>query len=153
MMNKCKFAFDQQDPLCQNCNGIKFKLGEEEFDSIECVDFQPETSNEEESTEKVESETTDEGLHALAQVSQESLDTVNAVHITELKTTKPYTVKTITYRSSTTVKAPSGDYYKFEACEEWQLEPGADVQAIREQLWNKLNSEVDKQVDDVLTEG
>lgn len=58
-------------------------------------------------------------------------------------------VTSLRYTSSATVK--KGDnYYKFSAEEEWNLELyNGDVQDVREQLWAKLNGEVDSQIEDL----
>lgn len=58
------------------------------------------------------------------------------------------------YMSGCTIQ--KGDtYYKFTAEEEWAVDPMVvktpeQVDEVREKLWAKVNSEVDKQVDDVL---
>ena len=58
-------------------------------------------------------------------------------------------VKSLRYASSATVK--KGDnYYKFSAEEEWDLELyDGDIQDARDQLWAKLNGEVDSQIEDL----
>ena len=64
-------------------------------------------------------------------------------------TTNGIQVTSLRYTSSATVK--KGDnYYKFTAEEEWNTSLyNGDIQDIREQLWAKLNSEVDKQIEDL----
>lgn len=58
-------------------------------------------------------------------------------------------IKSLRYVSSATVK--KGDnYYKFSAEEEWDLELyDGDIQDARDQLWAKLNGEVDSQIEDL----
>lgn len=63
-------------------------------------------------------------------------------------------VTSIRYMSGCTVQK-NDTYYKFTAEEEWAIDPMVintpeSVQEVREKLWAKVNSEVDKQVDDVL---
>lgn len=71
-------------------------------------------------------------------IKEDIISTDNGVQVTALR-----------YTSSATVK--KGDnYYKFTAEEEWSTALySGDVQDVREQLWAKLNSEVDKQIEDL----
>lgn len=64
--------------------------------------------------------------------------TPTGIHITALR-----------YTSGATIK--KGDnYFKFIAEEEWDVSLAhADIQDIREQLWAKLNSEVDAQIEEL----
>lgn len=60
----------------------------------------------------------------------------------------------IRYMSGCTIQK-NDTYYKFTAEEEWAVDPMViktpeQVDEVREKLWAKVNSEVDKQVDDVL---
>lgn len=60
-------------------------------------------------------------------------------------------VSKIRYESNATVK--KGDnYFKFTACEEWDTAfcDQTKMDDIREQLWAKLNSEVDKQIEELI---
>lgn len=60
-------------------------------------------------------------------------------------------VKTLCYKSSATIQ--KGDnYYKFSAQEEWDVSDAKDkdLALISEMLWTRLNSEVDKQVKEIL---
>lgn len=64
--------------------------------------------------------------------------TPTGIHITALR-----------YTSGATIK--KGDnYFKFVAEEEWDVSLAcADIQDIREQLWAKLNAEVDAQIEEL----
>ena len=57
-------------------------------------------------------------------------------------------VTSIRYTSGATVK--KGDnYFKFIAEEEWDVSQVNNVDDVREQLWAKLNGEVDKQIEEL----
>ena len=57
-------------------------------------------------------------------------------------------VTSIRYTSGATVK--KGDnYFKFVAEEEWDVSQVDNVDDVREQLWAKLNGEVDKQIEEL----
>ena len=52
------------------------------------------------------------------------------------------------YTSGATIK--KGDnYFKFVAEEEWDVSQVDNVDDVREQLWAKLNGEVDKQIEEL----
>ena len=69
---------------------------------------------------------------------EESEYTPTGVHVTSLR-----------YTSGATIK--KGDnYFKFIAEEEWDVSQAKqDIQEIREQLWAKLNAEVDAQIEEL----
>lgn len=57
-------------------------------------------------------------------------------------------VTVLRYTSGATVK--KGDnYFKFIAEEEWNVSQAANIDDVREQLWAKLNGEVDKQIEEL----
>lgn len=69
---------------------------------------------------------------------EESEYTPTGIHITSLR-----------YTSGATIK--KGDnYFKFVAEEEWDVSQAKqDIQDVREQLWAKLNAEVDAQIEEL----
>lgn len=70
--------------------------------------------------------------------AEESVSTSNG----EIKVTS------LRYTSGATIK--KGDnYFKFIAEEEWDVSRIEDVQEAREQLWAKLNAEVDSQIEEL----
>lgn len=57
-------------------------------------------------------------------------------------------VVSMKYTSGATIK--KGDnYFKFVAEEEWDVSQVSNVDDVREQLWAKLNGEVDKQIEEL----
>ncbi len=159
-MNKCKFAHDQSDEYCKNCNGLEFEVDGEKIQSIECGGFEPcdEIAPWEEPIK------TDEKLGTAQTVKNADLSDGKEININTLPTAetplKPQistsngcisnaTVKSINYSSSVTVKIDD-NYYKFTASEEWEMNNNCDVEKERQALWTKINEEVDNQVKGVL---
>lgn len=65
------------------------------------------------------------------------------------QTTDNISIASLRYTSSCTVKK-CDNYYKFSAEEEWDVSKySGDIQDARDMLWAKLNSEVDRQIDDL----
>ena len=57
-------------------------------------------------------------------------------------------VTSLRYTSGATIK--KGDnYFKFVAEEEWDVSSYPDTNDAREQLWDKLNGEVDRQIEEL----
>lgn len=57
-------------------------------------------------------------------------------------------VLSMRYTSGATIKR-SDNYFKFVAEEEWDVSQLDNVDDVREQLWAKLNGEIDKQVEEL----
>ena len=57
-------------------------------------------------------------------------------------------VVSIRYTSGATIKR-NDNYFKFVAEEEWDVSQVNSVDDVREQLWAKLNGEVDKQIEEL----
>ena len=92
------------------------------------------TSNEEKGKNKSKNKST-----TVTKVAEESKET-------EVK--NDIKVTSIRYTSGATVK--KGDnYFKFIAEEEWDVSRVDNVDDVREQLWAKLNGEVDKQIEEL----
>lgn len=68
------------------------------------------------------------------------------------KTTRDETgqvkVLSMRYTSGSTIKR-GDNYFKFIAEEEWDVSQVANVDDVREQLWAKLNGEVDQQIEEL----
>ena len=57
-------------------------------------------------------------------------------------------VVSMRYTSGATIKR-NDNYFKFVAEEEWDVSQADNVDDVREQLWAKLNGEVDKQIEEL----
>lgn len=94
------------------------------------------TPNEKKSVESTKNNV--EKVSEEKKIEEDKEYTPNGIQVTALR-----------YTSSATIK--KGDnYYKFTAEEEWSTALySGDIQDVREQLWAKLNGEVDKQIEDL----
>ena len=156
---------------CNECAG--YEEGTEdagsEFINIpeEELSFQPDestsTNNVEKSTEKTKktTKTTNNTSNAknvkIDTKDKEKSNETTPIKVSEEKKVKETTdntpngiqVTSLRYTSSATVK--KGDnYFKFTAEEEWSTSLySGDIQDVREQLWAKLNAEVDAQIEEL----
>lgn len=99
------------------------------------------TTPKEEKPEKQAKNNAELGVTKVAEEKHSEEDkeyTPNGIQVTSLR-----------YTSSATVK--KGDnYFKFTAEEEWSTALySGDIQDVREQLWAKLNAEVDSQIEEL----
>jgi uncharacterized phage infection (PIP) family protein YhgE len=106
-------------------------------------------------TETTTSETTDAPEHTDAKVSYDKLEKE------EKLLPDGVTVQALRYMSGCTLikTEPNGkeSYYKFSAEEEWAVDEatGSDTEkmdSIREALWDKLNFEIDSQIEELFDE-
>ena len=156
---------------CNECAG--YEEGTEDAESgfinipEEELPFEPDestsTSNVEKSTEKTKKTTnttnnTSNAKNVKIDVKDKEKSNENtSIKVSEEKKIKETTentldgiqVTSLRYTSSATVK--KGDnYFKFTAEEEWSTSLySGDIQDVREQLWAKLNAEVDSQIEEL----
>lgn len=172
---KCKWAGDKADEFCKECNGCTMLVNGESVSCTECGGYEAgEEVVEEDSKEAIKQEVgepdenpkkqavTNENKNELNNTKKEKTSTTakkstkkqEAKVIETSKEQKEEKVTTddgikvmsIRYTSGATVK--KGDnYYKIVAEEEWQCVNLDD--SIRKKLWDKLNTEVDNQVNDI----
>ena len=176
-MKKCKWSGDMSDEYCKSCNGITMEVDgnsisctecagyEAGEDEVECTDEaqanndtveRAETSQNNIKTEKVVNTTPKKEKHeneaSMQSETHSNKKEDKAVKVKEEKkaveTTNDIKVVSMRYTSGATVK--KGDnYFKFIAEEEWDVSRIEDVQDVREQLWAKLNAEVDAQIEEL----
>lgn len=173
-MKICKWAGDAGDEYCKNCDGIKMMVDGIEKLCNECAGYEEGTEDVDTGSEPVE----DVGMNPPVEPNKTNKKPSKSTKVTNTtpKEEKPVKsantkvekvaeekhseedteftpngiqVTSLRYTSSVTVK--KGDnYYKFTAEEEWSTALySGDIQDVREQLWAKLNSEVDKQIEDL----
>ena len=161
---------DNKKIACTECAG--YEAGEEETDTNEEIMNPPveetedtsaeETTNNEEKsveeTNKTEKSNNNTANNKNIKSTSKNKETINkkedkAVKVKEEKksveTTNGIKVISMRYTSGATVK--KGDnYFKFIAEEEWDVsQTKQNIDDIREQLWAKLNCEVDKQIEEL----
>ena len=169
--NGVTMDIDGNSTSCTECAG--YEPGDEdvhdEFMNVpeEELPFEPDestsTSNVEKSTEKTKKTTnttnnTSNAKNVKIDVKDKEKSNENtSIKVSEEKKIKETTentldgiqVTSLRYTSSATVK--KGDnYFKFTAEEEWSTALyNGDIQDVREQLWAKLNAEVDAQIEEL----
>ena len=169
--NGIAMEVDGNSISCEKCAG--YEAGEEETDTNEEVMNPPAeetadasvddttTNNKEKSSEKTSK--TEKSNNSTANNKNvksvpKNKETINkkedkAVKVKEEKkaveTTNDIKVVSMRYTSGATVK--KGDnYFKFVAEEEWDVsQTKQDIEDVREQLWAKLNGEVDSQIEEL----
>lgn len=178
-MKKCKWSGDMSDEYCKSCNGITMQVDGKSISCIECAGYEQgedevecadeaqanndtvertETPQNDIKTEKVVNTTSKKEKHENEASTQSETHSnkkeKKAVKVKEEKkaveTTNDIKVVSMRYTSGATVK--KGDnYFKFIAEEEWDVSQVAelDMENVREQLWAKLNGEVDIQIEEL----
>lgn len=127
---KCKYAGDANDEYCANCNGKTMEVDGETYSCKECQAYTP--------------------YEELVETPDETGEIVR--DDTFVEETSVYTPQGIT----TSIKAESGvsietkkGWYRFGFTEERIIPETADIEKEKEALWNAVNNEVDRQVDDI----
>lgn len=179
MSKICKYAGDPTDEYCKNCDGCTMEVDGNSIPCTECAGYEAgkdeADTNEEVMNPPVE-ETTNNVEKSVEETSKtkksnnntansknvkstsKNKETINkkedkAVKVKEEKkaveTTNDIKVVSMRYTSGATVK--KGDnYFKFIAEEEWDVsQTEQNIDDVREQLWAKLNCEVDKQIEEL----
>lgn len=161
---------DDKKIACTECAG--YEAGKEETDTNEEIMNPPveetedasveETTNNKEKsvekTSKTEKSNNNTANSKNVKSTSKNKETINkkedkAVKVKEEKkaveTTNDIKVVSMRYTSGATVK--KGDnYFKFIAEEEWDVsQTKQNIDDVREQLWTKLNCEVDKQIEEL----
>ena len=186
-MTKCKWAGDQNDEYCKNCDGVTmevdgnsipctecagYEAGTEEVDSTpdmnepiqdnveESLPIEEEKNDNPENNEKpIENPSKIDKNNNNTPKEEKPLKSKNN-KVTKVKEEKKAVEKTtkdengkvkvvsMRYTSGATIK--KGDnYFKFVAEEEWDVSQVNNIDDVREQLWAKLNGEVDKQIEEL----
>ena len=164
--NGVTMDIDGNSTSCAECAG--YEPGDEdvhdEFMNVpeEELPFEPdEETNKEKSVEKTsKSEKSNNNTDATKNIKSASKnkETINkkedkAVKVKEEKkaveTTNDIKVVSMRYTSGATIKKED-NYFKFIAEEEWDVsQTKQDIEDVREQLWAKLNAEVDSQIEEL----
>lgn len=179
MSKICKYAGDPTDEYCKNCDGITMEVDDKKIPCTECAGYEAgkeETDTNEEIMNPPVEETTNNVEKSVEETSKtkksnnntansknvkstsKNKETINkkedkAVKVKEEKkaveTTNDIKVVSMRYTSGATVK--KGDnYFKFIAEEEWDVsQTEQNIDDVREQLWAKLNAEVDAQIEEL----
>lgn len=168
----CKMVVDNVETECTNCAG--YEAGEEEVettnlenvkDTAEPIMDEPVTSTKndektDEKTAKPKKTNNNTSTSKAKKIEDKNKATTNKSDVVKVSEEKhkeeesEYTptgikVTSLRYTSGATIKK-GDDYFKFIAEEEWDVSQAKqDIQDVREQLWAKLNSEVDSQIEEL----
>lgn len=161
--NGIDMMVDGKSISCEKCNG--YEPGPDEVmntpvEPVEECPFEEDTKNNEKTAEKpakpvkpnnntTKAKTTENGAkNTTTNSKSEVIKTGEASKSTEIN--DGIKVTALRYTSSATVKR-GDNYFKFTAEEEWDVSgvKANELDDTREQLWAKLNSEVDKQIEEL----
>lgn len=127
---KCKYAGDPGDEYCATCNGVTMEVDGKTYSCKECQAYTPE----EEAVETPEN---------AGELGRDD---------TFVEEASVYTPQGIT----TSIKAESGvsietkkGWYRVAFTEERIVPESADIEKEKEALWQAVNNEVDRQIDDI----
>jgi hypothetical protein len=173
-MKICKYAFDKEDEYCATCDGVQMEVDGNLIPCDQCAGYEEgteEAANKEEAVETVaeeesieEENTVEEPEHV--EIEEEPKKEKPSKKQTTNKTSKKKkevvetiedkkvnvegaNVTSIRFTSGATVK--KGDnYFKFVAEKELDLSSyDGKIEDVEEQLWADLNSQIDKQIEDL----
>ena len=179
-MMKCKWAGDQNDEYCKNCDGVTMEVGGNLISCAECAGYEAGTEEIDSTTDKVEeslqveeenndnTENNEKPIDKPSKSDKPNNNTPDEEKPLKSKNNKAEKVKeekkavekttkdengqvkvvSMRYTSGATIKK-NDNYFKFVAEEEWDVSQVNNVDDVREQLWAKLNGEVDKQIEEL----
>lgn len=127
----CMYAGDPEDEFCSKCNGITMDIDGQVYSCKECQSYTPKQ---------------EEPVEVPKKPDEQPRDETKVVEVTT------YTPQGIT----TSIKAESGlsietkkGWYRFSFTEERIVPETADMEQEKEALWNAVNSEVDRQAEEI----
>lgn len=151
-MMKCKYAGDQEDEYCKNCDGCEVMFDGKSIPATECSGYEEGT---EDITKKETNDTTTTHCSTpnLSENKEDNKTTTKDEKSLNKENKQPrgYTSE-LRFMSGGSVEK-NGVWYKFECCETRVLEPNLSEEQVaeeREKLWATVNNEVDAQISDVL---
>lgn len=174
-MKICKYAFDKEDEYCATCDGVQMEVDGNLIPCDQCAGYEEGTEEAVDKEEAVETVNNDEYIEEenISEPEPEHVEieeepkkekpdkkqTTNKTpkkkkEVVETIKDKKVNVEgakvtSIRFTSGATVK--KGDnYFKFVAEKELDLSSyDGKVEDVEEQLWADLNSQIDKQVEDL----
>ncbi len=172
-MKICKYAFDKEDEYCATCDGVQMEVDGNLIPCDQCAGYEEGTEEAADKEEAVETVTDEECIEEENTVEPEHVEIEEepkkekpSKKQTTSKTSKKKkevvetikdkkvnvegaNVTSIRFTSGATVK--KGDnYFKFVAEKELDLASyDGKIEDVEEQLWADLNSQIDKQVEDL----
>lgn len=136
---KCKYAGDPNDSGCKICNGCWLEEDGEKIEATECQGYEPE-----EVAQAPVAQPTPQPVEKTPETPREAPTTTQWGDNTSTATT------TLIRAESGVSVEHQGRWYKLSYTEERIVPASANVEVERAKLWDAVNSEVDKQVADIL---
>ena len=169
--NGVTMEVDGKEISCEECNGyeegseeVETETKEEKVMEEQKDDFTEDMNEPEQDTTAERTETVQKQVKKTnptnntsndkksGESSNKKVEKVNEEKKAVEKTTKDENgqvkVVSMRYTSGATIKK-NDNYFKFVAEEEWDVSQVNNVDDVREQLWAKLNGEVDKQIEEL----
>lgn len=129
----CHYAGDPDDEYCCECNGITMKIDGQTFSCAECQSYTPKVIEPDATPTQTHEQPRDETKHVEANTY-----------------TSQGVITCIKAESGLSVETKKG-WYRFTYTEERIIPESADIEAERQALWNTVNGEVDRQLEEIKT--
>lgn len=157
---KCKWAGDPEDTYCKDCNGCEIMVDGVSHPATSCKGYETDEKQVEqvqapveEDTNNVDTSTTNENtLNSNENVKEDKTYTKEEKLLKNENTQSRGYTSELRFMSGGSVER-NGVWYKFECSETRVLEPNLSEEQVaeeREKLWATVNSEIDKQIEDIL---
>ena len=166
-IKRCKYAFDREDSDCAKCNGVSIEVNGEVYPATKCRGYIADIKSDFETVNE-NNFTKEKAIETIEDIVEEELP-FEMEEKSESKPPVPYQRKNqitptsesekdnegittkLTFMSGATISL-NGDklFYKFECTEERFITEDMDVAAEREKLWATVNSEIDRQLQEVI---
>lgn len=156
---KCKWAGDPEDTYCKDCNGCEIMVDGVSHPATACKGYETDKPVEavqepvEEDANNVDATTTNGNTPNSNETQKDEQTPIKEEKLLKNENTQPrgYTSE-LRFMSGGSVER-NGVWYKFECSETRVLEPNLSEEQVaeeREKLWVTVNSEIDKQIEDIL---
>lgn len=156
---KCKWAGDPEDTYCKDCNGCEIMVDGVSHPATSCKGYETDKPVEavqepvEEDANNVDATTTNGNTPNSNENVKDEQTPIKEEKSLKNENTQPrgYTSE-LRFMSGGSVER-NGVWYKFECSETRILEPNLSEEQVaeeREKLWATVNSEIDKQIEDIL---
>ena len=157
---KCKWAGDPEDTYCKDCNGCEIMVDGVSHPATACKGYETEEEQIEQVQEPVEEDVNNLNIATtngnISNSNENEKD--NKIYTKEENSLKNENTQPRGYSSELRFMSGgsverNGVWYKFECSETRVLEPNLSEEQVaeeREKLWATVNSEIDKQLEDIL---
>lgn len=156
---KCKWAGDPEDTYCKDCNGCEIMVDGVSHPATSCKGYETDEPIEqaqkpvEDDVNNVDISVTNGNTPNSNETQKDEQTSVEEKKSLKNENTQPRGyISELRFMSGGSVER-NGVWYKFECSETRVLEPNLSEEQVaeeREKLWVTVNSEIDKQIEDIL---